>query len=100
MRLNKLPSEYITKQHQLEKATDECFNILDERTIDVASVMEIEKALDRIDEKFQCTVGDDGKGTLDEKLISLQVKLGKLRVNEDLIQRRNRCAERINKYLR
>ncbi|XP_018573724.1 major antigen isoform X2 [Anoplophora glabripennis] len=100
MRLNKLPSEYIAKQHQLEKAIDECFNILDERSLDFSSVMDIEKALDMIDEMFESTVREDDKGAIDEQLISLQVKLGKLRVNEDLMQRKNRCADRINKYLR
>lgn len=101
MRLNKLQpernSEYSRKQYQLEQAIQDCLNILDERSVEAGSIIEIEEELDKIDEG---TVKADEKGAIDEKLISLQVKLGKLRVNEDLITRRNQCVHRINRYLK
>lgn len=101
MRLNRLQpersSEHSRKQYQLEQAIQDCLNILDERSVEAASIIEIEEELNKIEEG---TLRTDERGAKDEKLISLQVKLGKLRVNEDLVYRRNQCASRINRYLK
>ncbi|KAJ8923156.1 hypothetical protein NQ315_001710 [Exocentrus adspersus] len=104
LRLGKLQTQgnqqFIKKQHELEKEIKNCLSILDERSLEAASVIEIEEELERINDKLRNAIDDKERSALDEKLISLQTKLAKLRINKDLLLRKNVCLSRIAEYLK
>ncbi|KAJ8972021.1 hypothetical protein NQ314_000403 [Rhamnusium bicolor] len=102
LRVNKLEipknNELYQRKVDLDKDIQDCFMILDERAQEADGLMDIEKELAEISNKFDCIMSEEEKNSIDEKLISLQVKLGKLHVNDDLSQRKNMCTNKIIIY--
>ncbi|CAH2008928.1 unnamed protein product [Acanthoscelides obtectus] len=93
-------SEFYRRKEDLKQNVVDSLTLLDDRLQDVESIAELEKELDEISGQVNGELNDELRGKLDEKLIGLQVKIGKLTVNEDLQSRKDACTNRIFALLR
>nr|CAI5844458.1 unnamed protein product [Callosobruchus analis] len=66
----------------------------------VENILEIERELEDIGRQAEGELSEETRSKLDESLIGLQVKLGKLSVNKDMQCRKDACTNKIFTLLR
>ncbi|VEN47273.1 unnamed protein product [Callosobruchus maculatus] len=93
-------SEFYRRKENLKQNVVDSLTLLDDRVQDLESILEIEKELEDIDRQVEGDLSEEVRCKLDERLIGLQVKIGKLSVNKDLQSRKDACTSRIFTLLR
>lgn len=94
-------SENTTKKLELKERVVNCLTILDERSQDSETLLEIDKELNNLSKSLQENLPKMERENIDEKLISLQVSLGKLNnLSSSLSERRNTTIRKLLSLMR